>query len=337
MGQGENQGEAEMLMSEAEEEAFAAELLGVSSEAELDHFLGGLFKNIVGKLGGVASQFLGKAGGPLTGALKGIVGKALPFIGGALGTAIPIPGVGTALGSALGTAASSLLQGEMENLEAEEQEFETARRFVRLATQAIRHGTRRPFLSNPTAAASLALRQTMQRWRHRGGYGRWGRNAGWRRPGYYGGWPGAGAYGGWPGAAANVGDPGSGAYGDGYGGTGGDAGAAYAGQTSGAPGDTGQWPSGSQCPPCPPPPACPVCGDATGGATSPGGVNVSPAPATPPPTPSGGSEMEFGYTGEAEGEGEYYETNDPSYVPSGDGGRSGRWVRRGRKIVLYGA
>jgi len=302
-----NETQSEAPMSEAEEEAFAAELLGVSNEMEMDHFLGGLFKKIAGKIGGAASKFLGKAGGPLAGALKGIAAKALPFLGGALGTAIPIPGVGTALGTALGSAASNLLQSELENLEAEEQEFEAARRFVRLATHAVRHGARRPFTSNPVAAANLALRHTIQRWRRSGGYGRWGRNSGWGS-GTYGGWPAPGQY------PAGYGTP-----------------------SYGAPENAGGWPSGSQYPPCPPPPLCPVCNEPSG-ATPAGDLSSSAAPSAPPPAASGaGSEMEFGYSGEAEGEGESYENYESSSFPTGDGGRSGRWVRRGRKIILYGA
>src|SRR5262249_378539 len=101
------EGEAtfEMPITEAEEEALAAELLGVGSEAEMDQFLVGLFRKIKRGLGGVA-RFLNKTAGPLTAALKDLAGKALPSLGGALGTAIPIPGVGTALGTAVGQAAT---------------------------------------------------------------------------------------------------------------------------------------------------------------------------------------------------------------------------------------
>jgi hypothetical protein len=52
-------------------------------------------------------------------------------------------------------------------------------------------------------------------------------------------------------------------------------------------------------------------------------------------------EFEFEDTGEFEdagqGEGEYYETdNEAPAAPTPNSGRGGRWVRRGRKIVLYG-
>jgi hypothetical protein len=87
--------------SEAEELALAMELLEVSDEDEMEQFLGKVFK----KIGKFAK-------------------KALPFVGKALGSFIPIPGVGTAIGGALGTMASRAIKGE--------QELEEARRFVRL-------------------------------------------------------------------------------------------------------------------------------------------------------------------------------------------------------------
>ena len=83
-------------LNEVEELELAAELLSISSEEELDQFLGKLFKRVwkgVKKVG----RFVGKVASPLGKVLKGIAKKALPFVGGALGSFIPIPGVGTAL------------------------------------------------------------------------------------------------------------------------------------------------------------------------------------------------------------------------------------------------
>jgi hypothetical protein len=73
------------------------------------------------------------ARGPIGGLLKGVAKKALPFVGGALGSLIPIPGVGTAVGTALGSAASNMFEVNLESMSQEDQEFEVARRFVRLA------------------------------------------------------------------------------------------------------------------------------------------------------------------------------------------------------------
>src|SRR5690606_32265145 len=100
----ESETEFEGELDEIEEMELAADLLAVSSEEELDQFLGKIFKKI-GKGIKKVGKGLGRVVRPLGGMLKGIAKKALPFVGGALGSFIPIPGVGTAVGSALGGAA----------------------------------------------------------------------------------------------------------------------------------------------------------------------------------------------------------------------------------------
>ena len=104
-------GFGESELSEEEEVELALELLTVSSEAELDQFLGKLFKGAwkgIKKVGSV----VGKIAKPLGGVLRAVAKKALPLVGGALGSFIPIPGVGTAVGSALGGAISKALEAE---------------------------------------------------------------------------------------------------------------------------------------------------------------------------------------------------------------------------------
>ena len=141
--------------SEAEEMELAAELLGVTTEAELDHFIGKMFKKAWGGIKKVA-------GGPLGGILKGIAKKALPFVGGALGSLIPIPGVGTAVGTALGTAASKLFEIELEGMSTEEAEFEVARRFVRLCGAAAKNAAAAAPGTSPQSAAQEALAAAAQ-------------------------------------------------------------------------------------------------------------------------------------------------------------------------------
>lgn len=116
--------------SEEQELALAMELLSVRSEAELDQFLGKMFKSVWRGIKKVAK--------PLGGILKGIAKKALPFVGGALGSFIPIPGVGTALGRALGGALGRALEMEMRGMPGVDRELEAARRFVRIAGAAAR-------------------------------------------------------------------------------------------------------------------------------------------------------------------------------------------------------
>ncbi|NVI82930.1 hypothetical protein [Janthinobacterium sp. BJB401] len=130
-------GRAPAVLSEEEELQLAMELLEVSSEEELEQFLGNVFKSVwkgVKKVGAT----IAKVAKPLGGALKAVAKTALPFVGGALGSMIPIPGVGTALGSALGRAASNALELEMEAEAPADRELELARRFVRIAGQAAR-------------------------------------------------------------------------------------------------------------------------------------------------------------------------------------------------------
>lgn len=116
------------LFGEQQELELALELLAVSNEAELDQFLGKVFKSVWKGIKKIAK--------PLGGVLKTVARMALPFVGGALGSMIPIPGVGTALGSALGRAASNALELEFGGELSGEDELEVARRFVRVAGQA---------------------------------------------------------------------------------------------------------------------------------------------------------------------------------------------------------
>ena len=141
--------EWENPFSEAEEVELAAELLSVSSEQELDRFLGKLVK----KVGSV----VGKVAKPLGGVLRAVAKKALPFVGSALGTFIPIPGVGTALGSALGGALAKALELEFAGLNYEDREFEMARRFVRMAGTAARQAALSSPDTDPQEMAEAAV------------------------------------------------------------------------------------------------------------------------------------------------------------------------------------
>ncbi|TWI69349.1 hypothetical protein IP91_00417 [Pseudoduganella lurida] len=128
-------GEAAAPFPEAEELELAMELLSVASEAELDQFLGSVFRKAwsgIRKAGSVVA----KVARPLGGVLKGIAKQALPFVGSALGSMIPIPGVGTMIGRAAGTALAGALEMEAEGLDPEQAELEMARKFVRIAGSA---------------------------------------------------------------------------------------------------------------------------------------------------------------------------------------------------------
>lgn len=142
-------GETELL-SEADELELATELLGVSTEEELEQFLGKLFKKVSGAVGRIAK-------GPIGGLLKNVAKKVLPLAGGALGTLIPIPGVGTAIGSAVGNAAANIFEVNLEGLDQEDQEFDVARRFVRLAGEAAANAAN----GGPSAATPSGARAAL--------------------------------------------------------------------------------------------------------------------------------------------------------------------------------
>jgi uncharacterized protein (DUF697 family) len=154
--------ELESPFDETEEMELAAELLEITDEAELDQFLGKLFKKAWKGLRKVGS-FVGRVARPLGGILKGIAKKALPFVGGALGSFIPIPGVGTAVGTALGSAVSKALEMEFEGMNTEDREFEAARRFVRLAGTAAKQAVQSQPSVDPQAAAKAAVIAAVRR------------------------------------------------------------------------------------------------------------------------------------------------------------------------------
>lgn len=123
-------GEVVSPLSEAQEYELATELLEISSEEELEQFLGGLIK----KVGGFVRGPIGSA---ITGVLKSVARKALPMVGSALGSMVA-PGIGTAIGGKLGSMASGLFEVEMESMSGEQAEFEVARRVVGLTAASAR-------------------------------------------------------------------------------------------------------------------------------------------------------------------------------------------------------
>lgn len=147
--------------SEKEETELTLELLAVSSEAEMDQFLGKVFRKVwkgVKKVGSAVVK-------PLGSALKGVAKAALPFVGGALGSFIPIPGVGTMIGKMAGSALASTLEAEMETELAgagrDEQEFGMALRFVRVAGSAARRAARAAPAQAPDDVVRSALEGAM--------------------------------------------------------------------------------------------------------------------------------------------------------------------------------
>jgi hypothetical protein len=139
----------------------AAELLEITSEEELDRFLGDVFKKVGGFVSGAVKSPVFKALGSV---IKPIAKAALPIAGGALGTFVGGP-AGAMIGSKLGSAAGNLLGLELEGLSAEDREFEMAKGFVRLASGAAEEVKNMRFRpgENPVHAAKAAVMRAGQR------------------------------------------------------------------------------------------------------------------------------------------------------------------------------
>lgn len=141
--------------SPGDEEGMAWELLSVQNDAEMEAFLGKLFRSARR----AATPMLGKL---LRGGARSLLKRALPMIGGLAGSVIP--GAGTALGSAAGSAMSQLIGSEAETLSEPDGQMEGARRLVRTIGEAASRLTTSPLASShPRAAVTGAYRAAMQR------------------------------------------------------------------------------------------------------------------------------------------------------------------------------
>ena len=145
--------EMDNVFDESEEMELASELLTVADDEELEYFLGSLIKKAGRKMGKFVKSKAGRALGKV---LKGVAKKALPIAGGALGTFIGGP-AGGAIGSKLAGAAGKMFGLELEGLSPEDQEFEVARRVVRLAGNAAKKAAVAPPSANPVSVAKTAV------------------------------------------------------------------------------------------------------------------------------------------------------------------------------------
>ena len=133
------------LLSDEEEMELASDLLNVSSEEELELFLGNVFRKVrrgVRRVSRAGRRFFKSGvGRRLGGVLKGLARRALPVAGRAIGGVFGGP-AGAAIGGRLAPMAGRIFGLELEGLSPEDQEFETARRFVRLAASAAANAAR---------------------------------------------------------------------------------------------------------------------------------------------------------------------------------------------------
>jgi hypothetical protein len=138
------------------ESELATELLEITSEQELDRFLGSLISTAVS---GVRNFARSKAGQAVGGILKNAAKKALPQLGQALGDTVGAGSLGKQAGSWLGGKLELGLQTE--GLSAEDREYEAARAFVRFAGDTAQRAAQAG--GNPATAAQQAATAAARR------------------------------------------------------------------------------------------------------------------------------------------------------------------------------
>ena len=145
--------EIDSPFSEVEEMEEAARLLEITDEAELDQFIGNLLKKATKATGSVLKPPVGRVVG---GYGKGAIKKTLPGIGSAVGD-FPVPGAGLANGGQVASRAGQLLGLELEGLSLEDQEFEVAKRLVRFIGSAAQKAAHVAGVRSGEAAAKQAV------------------------------------------------------------------------------------------------------------------------------------------------------------------------------------
>jgi hypothetical protein len=151
----------ETALSPAQEAELAGHMLQVTNEEELGRFLKGAVNTVGRAVRGIRDAANSPQGRALINAVKPLARAALPALGGAIGSAI-VPGAGTLVGRALGTAASSLFETEM-SMTPEQEEFETARQVVRLISAAAQNVASAPPGAPPRMVGELGVIRASRR------------------------------------------------------------------------------------------------------------------------------------------------------------------------------
>ncbi len=141
------------MFDEAEEMELAARLLEITTDEELDQFLGSWIKKA---WRGVKRLVKSPVGRYLRKGLKWVAKKALPIAGRVVGGYFGGP-AGAKAGRRIARMGGRLFGLELEGLSPEDQEFEIARRYVRFANSAMRKGASVPHTMHPAKAAKAAL------------------------------------------------------------------------------------------------------------------------------------------------------------------------------------
>jgi len=148
------------VFGQNEQMEFAAGLLEISNEAQLDRFIG----DLIAKAGHVVGTFVDSpTGQALGGILKRAAKQALPVVGRALGGHLAGT-TGAERGAQFALTAGKLFGLELEGLSPEDQEFEAAKGFVRFAGEAVKNTVRAPAGMSPRAAIQSAVIQAGRRY-----------------------------------------------------------------------------------------------------------------------------------------------------------------------------
>jgi hypothetical protein len=127
-------------------------LLEITSEAELDRFLG----DLIGRAGHAIGKFVkSPEGQAIGGILKGAAKQILPTIGSAVGGYLG-GATGAKFGDDAASAAGRAFGLELEGLSSEDRDFEVARRYVTFAGEAVKNLAAAPSNLEPRAAANAA-------------------------------------------------------------------------------------------------------------------------------------------------------------------------------------
>ena len=137
-----------------DEITLASELLTIGSDEEFEQFIGKLFKKASRAVRRAIPRDIRRS---LGGALKGLARRSLPWAGRAVGGFFGGP-AGAAIGGKLAPGLGRMFGLELEGLSPEDQEFEVARRFVRLAEDAAKKAATAPPTVAPDVVARAAIK-----------------------------------------------------------------------------------------------------------------------------------------------------------------------------------
>lgn len=146
----------ESRLSDEQETELAAELLTISGEAEMEQFLGRFFKTARGVLNTSAGQ-------QLKGLLRNAARKGLQLGGQAIGSYFG-GATGGSIGGDAGALAGRIFGLELEGMSGEDRELEVAKRYIRLAIDAVNRLAAMCPVSDARQAARSAFGAAAQRY-----------------------------------------------------------------------------------------------------------------------------------------------------------------------------